>query len=69
MPVSSRVHVIVDDDTTVRAQPGEAWVQLDEWSRRHQVCLTFVNVPAVDRLMVALAEIRDQLATARHGAA
>ncbi|MGH3658964.1 MAG: hypothetical protein ACRDUA_20100, partial [Micromonosporaceae bacterium] len=55
-------HVVLGSETTVKLRPTEARVVLiDVDGPIHRFDLTFRTVPAVDRVMAALADIRAAL--------
>jgi len=62
MTTYSQTHVVLGSETTVKLRPTEARVVLiDGDGPIHRFDLTFRTVPAVDRVMAALAEIRAAL--------
>ena len=62
MTTYSQTHVVLGSETTVQLRPGEARVVLiDVDGPVHRFDLTFRTVPAVDRVMAALAKIRAAL--------
>ena len=62
MTTYSQTHVVLGSETTVKLRPSEARVVLiDVDGPVHRFDLTFRTVPAVDRVMAALAEIRAAL--------
>jgi hypothetical protein len=64
MTTYSQTHVVLGSETTVKLRPAEARVVLiDMDGPIHRFDLTFRTVPAVDRVMAALADIRAALLT------
>ncbi len=62
MTTYSQTHVVLGSETTVKLRPSEARVVLiDVDGPVHRFDLTFRTVPAVDRVMAALADIRAAL--------
>jgi hypothetical protein len=62
MTTYSQTHVVLGSETTVKLRPAEARVVLiDVDGPIHRFDLTFRTVPAVDRVMAALADIRAAL--------
>ena len=63
MTTYSQTHVVLGSETTVKLRPTEARVVLiDVDGPIHRFDLTFRTVPAVDRVMAALAGVRAVLA-------
>lgn len=62
MTTYSQTHVVLGSETTVKLRPTEARIVLiDVDGPIHRFDLTFRTVPAVDRVMAALADIRAAL--------
>jgi hypothetical protein len=62
MTTYSQTHVVLGSETTVKLRPTEARIVLiDVDGPVHRFDLTFRTVPAVDRVMAALADIRAAL--------
>ena len=65
MTTYSQTHVVLGSETTVKLRPSEARVVLiDVDGPIHRFDLTFRTVPAVDRVIAALADIRAAMLTA-----
>ena len=64
MATYSQTHVVLGSETTIKLRPTEARIVLiDVDGPVHRFDLTFRTVPAVDRVMAALADIRAALQT------
>jgi hypothetical protein len=65
MTTYSAMHILLGDESTDVGIEGEGRTRLviveDGPAGRHHLALTFWNVPTVDRVMAALAEVRDNL--------